>query len=351
MHFKIKKPQRGFTIVELLTVLVIISVLMTISIVAYNGARHRARLARVKTNVGEIALALDNYQMDKNGKYPSLTVYHNTLPPNGSYTTDPNPPADPTPGVPAVLKRMGNAVIGGSPALADTGNPLQDDFYNDNNPAFVSFFRDRQGEVAWDGDLSNFTGVMNPVDQLARNGQIDAYPENPLRGPGIPMVNIAHMLYDYDAQTNDSQWVQFTVNANGETRMGLCAARPVREGVYEPIPFIWNEDTYPQGDFAYIPMQFTTGQGTYCTGYWLICYGDLNTLENSPYNKYALNRDLIPYDVSFANWPNLPPPYGDGISSTPPAPDTVEFEIKRLVQGALEIRATIFEDQLRETMQ
>lgn len=351
MFPKIKNSQRGFTIVELLTVLVIMSVLMTISIVAYGGAKQRAKLARIRTNVSEITLALDNYQMDKNGKYPSLTVFHNSLPPSGSYTTNPNPPADPTPGVPTVLKRMGNAIIGGSPGLVDTGNPLQDDFYRDTDPLNVSLFRDRQGEVQWDGDPSNFTGPMNPVDQLARNGQIDAYPLNILMGPGTPMVNIAHILYDYDAQTNDSQWVLFTVNATGEERMGLCAARPGFEGVYEPIPIIWNEDTYPQGDFAYIPMEFTTEQGTYCSGYWLICYGDLNTLENSPYNKFALREGLTPYDPSYNNWPNFPPPYGDGIATTPPVLNTVEFEIKRLVQGALDIRATVFEDQLRETIQ
>lgn len=354
MFHKIVKSQQGFTIVELLTVLIIISVLTTISIVAYGGAKHRARLARIKTNVGEIAIALDNYQMDKNGKYPALTVYHNTLPPTDpprlfGYTTTPNPPSDPIPGIPVIVKRLGNAIIGGGPPLVDTGNPLQDDFYRDTNPLDVSFFRNRQQEVQWGGDPDDFTGAMNPVDQLARNGQLNAYPHNPLAGPGIPMVNIAHILYEYDTQTNDFSFVEFTVTATGETRMGLCAARPVAGGFYEPIDIIWNEDTYPQGDFAYIPMEFTSEQGTYCSGYWIISYGDLSTLENSDYNKFALNKDLYEYDSNYSNWPNLPWPYGDGIASTPPALNSVEYEIKRLVQGALDIRATIFEDQLRES--
>lgn len=354
MFHKIVKSQQGFTIVELLTVLVIISVLTTISMVAYGGAKHRARLAKIKTNVGEIAIALVNYQMDKNGKYPALTVYHNTLPPSDpprlfGYTTTPNPPSDPIPGIPVTVKRLGNAIIGGGPPLADTGNPLQDDFYRDTNPLYVSFFRNRQGEIQWGGDPDDFTGAMNPVDQLARNGQLDAYPPNPLAGPGIPMVNIAHILYEYDTQTNDFSFVEFTVTATGETRMGLCAARPAQGGFYEPIDIIWNEDTYPQGDFAYIPMEFTSEQGTYCSGYWIISYGDLSTLENSDYNKFALDKDLYEYDTNYSNWPNLPWPYGDGIPSTPPVPNTVEYEIKRLVQGALEIRATIFEDQLRES--
>jgi type II secretory pathway pseudopilin PulG len=326
--------------VELLTVLVIIGVLTSISLVAYGRARDRSRLSRIKSNVGEIALALDDFARDHNSRYPALTDYHVNLPP--SITTDPVPPVPPpNSDTPLVLKRKGNAIIGGSSKLADTGNPLQDDFFKDLI-APQSNFRLRRGEPVFG------TGPMHPVDQLILNGQFEAYPINPLAGPGVPMVNVAHILYDYDTQTNDFQWVQFTLTDTGERRVGLCAAIPDIGGFYKPIPVIWNEQTYPQGDFAYIPFEFTNEQGTYCNGYWIISYGDLTTLKNSPYNRFALDQNGFPVDPSpkYANWPNLPPPYGDGDPTTSPDPLSFEYQVKHLMLGALDVRATVFEDQL-----
>jgi len=336
--------------IELLTVLVIIAVLTTISAVTYNRAREKARLARVKTNVGEMHLMLAEFARDHSGHYPALTLYHHELPPSGGYTTTPNPPSSyPDGTVPAVIKRMGNAIIGGGPALVDTGKPLQDDFWRDELPDTVSFFRLLQNQLSGIAD-----GRLVPIDALGKNSLFEAYPVNPLKGPGEPMVNVAHMLYDYDTQTNAYQWVTFNVAAGPETRTGLCAARPAPGGVYEPIWPIWDEVSYPQGDFAYIPLEFTSEQGTYCSGYWIIDYGDLTTLANSPYNKYSLDPNtpypFTPMDPAYANWPNLPPPFGDGSPNTPPAPGTVEFEIKRMVLGALEIRATVYEDQLSQSI-
>jgi hypothetical protein len=326
--------------IELLTVLVIIGILVTISLVAYGKARDRSRMARVKSNVGEMVLALSDFARDHNGKYPALTDYHNNLP--SGYTTTPAPPSNPVAGVPVIMKRRGNAIVGGSPPLADTASAMQDDFFRDVvNPP--SLFRDRQGEVPFG------MGPMGPVDQLVNNGQLDAYPHNPMAGPGYPMVNIAHILYDYDAQTNDFNWVEFTLTNNNEKRVGLCAALPAAQGFYQPIDIIWNDTTYPQGDFAYIPFKFTNEQGTYCDGYWIISYGDLTTLHNSDYNRFALDQFGIPMDPAdpyYRNWPNLPPPYGDGRPDTPPDPLSFEYQVKRLIQGALDVRATVFEDQL-----
>lgn len=53
--------KRGFTIVELLIVIVVIGVLAAIVIVAYNGVQNRANDAAVQSDVRKIGLALQNY--------------------------------------------------------------------------------------------------------------------------------------------------------------------------------------------------------------------------------------------------------------------------------------------------
>lgn len=58
---------RGFTIVELLIVIVVVAVLAAISVVAYNGIQQRARDNVRKQDVAAIAKALQLYAVDKGG--------------------------------------------------------------------------------------------------------------------------------------------------------------------------------------------------------------------------------------------------------------------------------------------
>ena len=53
--------QSGFTIVELLIVIVVIGILAAIVIVAYNGIQNRANDAAVESDIRKIGLALQNY--------------------------------------------------------------------------------------------------------------------------------------------------------------------------------------------------------------------------------------------------------------------------------------------------
>ena len=65
-----KKTTSGFTIVELLVVIVVLAILATITIVAYNGIQARARDSLRTSEINTIQKALALYRID-NGSYPS----------------------------------------------------------------------------------------------------------------------------------------------------------------------------------------------------------------------------------------------------------------------------------------
>ena len=65
------QKQKGFTIVELLIVIVVIGILAAITIVAYNGIQQRARDATRTSDIAAIQKALEMYRAD-NGAYPSI---------------------------------------------------------------------------------------------------------------------------------------------------------------------------------------------------------------------------------------------------------------------------------------
>jgi prepilin-type N-terminal cleavage/methylation domain-containing protein len=65
-----RAKQKGFTIVELLIVVVIIGILAAITLVAYNGAQTRASIAAVKSDLNQAGKLVENYQT-LNGQYPT----------------------------------------------------------------------------------------------------------------------------------------------------------------------------------------------------------------------------------------------------------------------------------------
>lgn len=69
---RMQKKLSGFTIVELLIVIVVIAILATISVVVYRGIQDRANDTTVKSDLSSAAKALEMIKVER-GKYPSST--------------------------------------------------------------------------------------------------------------------------------------------------------------------------------------------------------------------------------------------------------------------------------------
>jgi len=72
----LKQRQSGFTIVELLIVIVIIGILATLVIVTFSGVQQRARDSERKTDINAIAGQLEAVYA-KEGTYPTLLQINN----------------------------------------------------------------------------------------------------------------------------------------------------------------------------------------------------------------------------------------------------------------------------------
>ena len=73
---------RGFTIVELLIVIVVIAILAAITIVAYNGVQARGRDAARVADMHDLKQQIELYYID-NGSYPTCSGV------DGCYSTNP----------------------------------------------------------------------------------------------------------------------------------------------------------------------------------------------------------------------------------------------------------------------
>lgn len=64
-----KRNTQGFTIIELLVVIVVLAVLMSVTVAAYGGIQQRSKNAAILTQVNQWAKILSLYKVEK-GSYP-----------------------------------------------------------------------------------------------------------------------------------------------------------------------------------------------------------------------------------------------------------------------------------------
>ena len=68
--------KKGFTVVELLVVIVVIGILSAISIVSYNGIQARSRDSTRDSHITQLKIALEKYHAEKS-KYPGVCSVDN----------------------------------------------------------------------------------------------------------------------------------------------------------------------------------------------------------------------------------------------------------------------------------
>lgn len=73
-----KKNEEGFTIAELLIVIVVLGILAAIAIPNFTGLQKRARRAELESNGRAIVLALEMYKIEK-GEYPTVQEQENNI--------------------------------------------------------------------------------------------------------------------------------------------------------------------------------------------------------------------------------------------------------------------------------
>lgn len=85
IHNHLQKKKRGFTVVELIVVIVVLGILVSVTVVAYSGWRNTTSQNEVKSDLKNVATAMENY-INFNNAYPSTIPTNFTSSPDVTLT-------------------------------------------------------------------------------------------------------------------------------------------------------------------------------------------------------------------------------------------------------------------------
>lgn len=74
MDLRKLKSKKGFTLIELMVVIVIIGILVAIALPNFISAQDRAKISSVKSNLHTVQTMLETYSVDWSGQYPPNTA-------------------------------------------------------------------------------------------------------------------------------------------------------------------------------------------------------------------------------------------------------------------------------------
>lgn len=154
-------PQRGFTLVELLVVIVIVAALASVTVTVANRSIQSARAASCMSNVRQIGNLMNGYAAENNGYYPEAGK------PNGYIT------------------RLCEAMFPNSfPAGADASDSDRQNFFRTQSGSIFICPHDKQGLKNFEKSYlvnGRITGVVNTVEPKAYvGGGTNAFTPKPI---------------------------------------------------------------------------------------------------------------------------------------------------------------------------